>query len=197
VKAIDLLNIPEVLKSCTLDKVKECPHKQLVSNYIKRLPELLKTRQGLYLWGEYGQGKSALAAIILMEAIKYDAIGFWVSAKQLPGYVINHTEWMDNISYYDRAVMVPLLVIDEFQTRQEVKFQESCVEDLIRVRVSMNKPTIITSNIVPAVLKSIYPAFHSVLQECFASEHVQGYDWRAANGGLVIPDLYSASVCTK
>ena len=181
----ELTSIPEVLKDCTLEAVPECAHKGIISKYIEKLPQILTTRQGLYLWGDYGQGKSALAAIILKEALKLQKIGFWVTAKEYPGHVINQVEWMDGILVTQRCLQVPILVIDELQIRQEVKFQETCIEDLVRARISLNKPTILTSNIVPSVVQGLFPAFFSVLQECFASIHVKGYDWRAANKGLV------------
>jgi DNA replication protein DnaC len=184
-----ILNIPEVLKDCSLRDVQECEHKKVVTNYIGKMPGIVGTRQGLYLWGDYGQGKSALAAILLQELAKYELIGFWVFCKLLPGYVINNNVWLENITYYERCVEVPLLVLDEFQIRPEIKFQESCVEDLLRLRVSANKPTIITSNIVPSMIRSTYPAFFSVLQECCYPQRVEGHDWRAANKGLVVEGL--------
>ncbi len=186
---IDLTQIPKVLQGCTLEAVKPSEHKTVITKYLEMMPGVLNTRQGLYLWGDYGQGKSALAAIMLKGILQYDKIGLWINAKEWPGYVINHMEWMEGISYLNRALMVPLLVIDEFQIRQEVKFQESCIEDLLRARIALNKPTIFTSNIVPSILKGIFPAFHSVLQECCRPVHVKGYDWREANKGFVVSGL--------
>ena len=188
---VDLCNIPEILRECTLEVVpNNVTYKVTIQKYIDRLPEIIKTRQGLYLFGDYGAGKSSLAAVILMAAARQHSIpGFWTHAKKLAGYVIERTEWLEGITHVERCQSIPLLVIDEIQLRQNTGFQESVVEDLIRDRVSAGKPTIITSNLTPEMVKTYYPALYSVLTECVCPLHVYGKDFRGVNKGIVFPGL--------
>lgn len=189
---IDLTAMPEVLKTISLAQVTGYKYKAVIESYIEKLPEIIKTRQGLLLWGSYGTGKSSLAAIILMKATEVGICGFWVSCKSLPGYVIKETIWREGITYYERALTTPLLVLDELQIREDkLNFVESCVEDLLRARVSANKPTIITTNHVPSLIKASYPALFSVLEECVLPVKIEGMNFRHANGGIVDKHVWS------
>ncbi len=188
---LDLANIPEVLLNCEMSSILDFPYKAKIQSYIDKLPAIIKTRQGLLLWGNYGVGKSGLAAIILKEAAKKEICGFWISCKQLPGYVIKETVWMDGITYYDRAQSVPILVLDELQIREEkVAFLESCVEDLLRIRVSKNRPTIITTNHVPSLIKANYPAIYSVMEESTRPLEIAGMEFRHEMKGICNPEIW-------
>ena len=189
---LDLANIPDVLLECEMSKIKEFPYKAKIQSYIDALPKIIKTRQGLLLWGNYGAGKSGLASIILKEAAKLEICGFWLSCKQLPGYVIKETIWRDGITFYDRAQTVPILVLDELQIREErVAFLESCVEDLLRIRVSKNKPTILTTNHTPSSIKASYPAIYSVMEESTRPFEIAGMEFRHDMKGICNPETWS------
>lgn len=191
-RLLDLTNIPEVLLECEMSKIKEFPYKAKIQSYIDALPKIIKTRQGLLLWGNYGAGKSGLASIILKEAAKQEICGFWISCKQLPGYVIKETIWREGITFYDRAQAVPILVLDELQIREDrVAFLESCVEDLLRIRVSKNKPTIMTTNHVPSSIKASYPAMYSVMEESTRPIEIAGMEFRHDMKGICNPEIWS------
>jgi len=173
------LRIPEVHWKARIDRIPlKCKYKETISRYIKALASNVCKGQGLYLHGDYGGGKSAIAAICLREAVKYGFIGVWVKAQQLPGYIITGTIFDNEQTFYERACSVPLLVLDEFQIRKEIMFKETIVEDLVRLRIDNKLVTIITSNIGLTQLEKGYPALYSVLQEALYPVKVWGHDFR-------------------
>ena len=181
-KLLRLSGIPENLWNCTLERIPDTlAYKNVIEDRLKELSKILAAGTGFYLWGEYGRGKSAIAAIFLMQVLALGKMGFWVNAKKIPQYAIEKTSW-ESQTIYERAMEVPLLVIDEFQIRPEIKFQESIVEDWVRERIDAKRSTIITTNISPKQLEKSFPAMHNVVQEAMIPVWIIGKDFRAEIG---------------
>jgi predicted ATPase len=185
-QVLSFLRIPKNLWGATMaDVPNKCPHKKLVSAYLDDIVANVESGQGLYLWGDYGRGKSALAAMTLKAAAIQRKLGLWIRAKDLPEYIINDTPFVEEQTMLERAKECCILVIDEFQVRKNIGFYETAIEDLLRGRIADGKTTIVTSNIVPKELSETYPPLYSVLQESLYPIKVSGHDFRAEKKGQV------------
>jgi len=185
-----LVGIPEVHWKVMRKKLPpQSAHSIIIKKYLDNLPAMLQQGQGLYLHGDYGTGKSGTAALILMEAIKHRVLGYWVRAKNLPDYVINNARTEDNVDVLTKCLETPLLVIDEFQVREEVKFTETIVEDIVRMRLDDRRSTIVTSNVTTSSLSKLYPALLSVLKEGVLPVKVAGFNFRTSIKGILADEL--------
>ena len=163
-------------------------HKEVVREYCDNIRENLQKGQGLYLWGEYSTGKSALAAICLKAAANHRIVGRWVRAKELPNIQISKQRDESEGLYYETLKNCPLLVLDEFQMREDIKYTENLAEDVIRFRIDNKLSTVITSNVVVTDLKQRYPALYAVLQEAVYPVKVHGHDFRQPRKGRAKDD---------
>lgn len=179
-KQLHACNVPLNLHFVEWDKVAEV-NRQALTKYRSNLAVNVAQGAGLYLWGDYGRGKSAIAALLCRE---------WIQAARQPCYWIRHHEWptlviektqLDELyTIAQWCEIVPLLVVDEFSIRDKVAFTETALEELVRRRIDARKCTIITSNVAPAELKLRYPALHAVLAEAVRGTKIQGPDFRVS-----------------
>jgi DNA replication protein DnaC len=86
----------------------------------------------------------------------------------------------DEMNLYERALSVPILVLDELKLRTEAKGVEQYCEMLIRRRIDDKKCTIITTNHAPSVIKEKYPALYAPLMESVLPVKIEGHDFRKA-----------------
>lgn len=183
---LNFVRVPKNLWNTSLTQVpQKCSHKSLVRAYLENIEENVLNGQGLYLWGDYGRGKSAIAAMILKAAAAKQKLGLWIRAKNLPEFIINDVLFDYDQTVMQRAEECSLLVIDEFQIRNNLGFYETAIEDLIRLRISQNKATVVTSNVALPELREKFPPLYSVLQEALYPIKVQGHDFRAEKKGQV------------
>lgn len=178
------LRLPEVHWNVTINKIpNHCPHKKIIRDYTENILNNVEKGQGLYLFGDYGTGKSAIGCICLISAQKMRHLGLFLKAKDVPKYVIENIKFDFDKTYWERAVEVPLLVIDEFQLADKLGFREEVIEDLVRARIDRKRATIITTNVVPKILEAKYPGLYSVIQESLYPVKIFGHDFRAEMKG--------------
>jgi len=135
------------------------------------------------LYGNYGSGKSSIAALCVFQAAKYKLLSFWVKAKNLPDIRISGRFFDEYTTLYERCLEVPLLVVDEFQLRKEIRYTEELFEDVLRERVDRRKAMIVSSNVTLSILREAYPALYSVMQECLLPVKITGVDFRKSLQG--------------
>lgn len=168
------MNVPALYWGVELEKVKK-PQAITVSKYISNFVAYRKKGWGLLLWGQYGSGKSACAAVILKEAVIGNKMtGLWVFADQIPAYVIDRTRFDAQELWLERMISVDLLVIDELILHRKDTFMDTAIEMVFRRRLTAQKPTIITSNISPKQFEDNYPAMHSALTEAIFPVKFEG-----------------------
>jgi len=145
--------------------------------------------KGLMLHGRNGTRKSTLAAAILTE-IQY-------AAPAWRGYYIRFSEYMKRLtSTFDREPteygieskkilrimeLVPILVIDDIgqEHRSGSGFTESTLHEFLRMRYEACRPTIVTTNISPKQMASIYTeSFDSFRHDAFITRELLGRDAR-------------------
>lgn len=171
------LNVPTAYFNVSFSKIpSECPHKLIVLNYLKSVKVNVNAGRGLYLWGDYSQGKSAIACIILKVAAKHKLIGYWTRCSNMASDIVSERMFDHTMSIHDRMLSVPLLVIDELLCHDDRR--DVYVENVVRERVNENLATIVTSNYSTTKLKNKYPALAEVLKEAVTPVRVDGHDFR-------------------
>ena len=173
------MGIPKVHWGAAVSNLPEsCIHKEPIEKYVGSIADRVKDNCGLLLHGDYSQGKSALGSICLKAAAAQGIIGFWIHAKELPPHLIKETRFDDEFTVYERAISVPLLVIDELQIRQNPAYTEFSAEDLIRSRVDEEKTTIVTTNVSLDGIRTGFPALFAVMEEAVLPMKVAGHNFR-------------------
>lgn len=169
--------IPPKHRTADITRLPDRQYRQIICNYIKNLRKNLDSGIGLYLYGDYGRGKSALATIILYYVAEIGKTGLFLKCKRVPDLVINEYPFDDECLWKDRVRMVDLLVIDEFLVCDDKR--DRYVEDIVRDRSDSGLTTVMTSNESPASLKIKFKSFANVIRECMVAVLVEGCDFRA------------------
>lgn len=164
-----------------LDEVNDGSDKFTYLNNVKKLIENWDTAvargDNLLLYGPYGTGKSALAALILFGLLEKKVAGYWLNAMRIQEVVINNWVHEDRV-VWDHAHKTPVLVLDDLILKDTNKFQDTQLEVLIRSRIDSMLPTIITSNMGPEAIEGVYPALGAVMKGSYWSWEVSGNTFR-------------------
>lgn len=174
--------MPERHFTATLTSIpKNLQYVRIVSDWIDHIEENIRKPKGFFFVGDFGRGKSALAAICLKAAAVRGHIGLWITARKIAGYRINKDMFDDYMTYMERAETVPILVIDEVQLAKgdNVGFTELAIEELIRDRIDAKLCTIMTSNLSPGEIKDRVPSMANLFGEAVVKVEVAGINWRA------------------
>ena len=173
------MRVPKTHWESSLDKIPNaCGHKSVMTRYLQNIYQHIEVCTGLLLFGEYSAGKSALASLCLKYAAHAGVIGYWISAADLPRYQIEGEMFDEELTCYERARTVPLLVIDEYFMRREMKWTEDAVDALVRSRIDEVRCTIITTNHAPSQIEESRPALAAALREATYPVKVAGHDFR-------------------
>ena len=134
------------------------------------------------LYGEYGMGKSACAAICLKAALSVcNVLGTWVRASRVAGIEIEKVMYDPTTSMADRMrFRAPLLVLDEVIISKGGGYSERVIEDIVRCRTDAMLSTVITTNFDLKDFKTLYPAMYAVLTESMTPIPVKGHNFREA-----------------
>lgn len=116
----------------------------LATKWVERLRRGPRPSKGLYLHGPVGSGKTSVAAAI---AVEVDA-AYW-SMRDL---IARCKEEMNNAvreSAVDRAVRVPVLVLDDIGKQRATPYVVEVTCDVLERRFDRGHLTIVTSNLSP------------------------------------------------
>ena len=155
---------------------------EVVKEYIRTFSEYRRRGLGLFLWGANGTGKTMLGSIVLKEALGQGYRGFFTSfADLLSRRMIGFSDKDYTVWYTSQVKNAELLLLDDpgKEHRANVSFVDSVLDDLVRYRINMLLPTIITTNVSPQRVESIYgDSVASLLNETMNQHHVRGTDFR-------------------
>ena len=170
-------------------KVKQCLT-QAIDNAYFFLKEIEKYPKefisGWYFYGNPGTGKTFLASLILNECI---------ITKQLTARYVNVTRDFLNIirstynvesniygqgeDFFNVISNVDILLIDDFGVQKDSDWEQRMLYDLIDSRYESEKLTLITSNLEPKEIKSLFSGrIHSRLKEMTREQDLIGEDYR-------------------
>lgn len=155
-------------------------------SYIEKMEEMADDGVGLLLWGSNGRGKTSMAVVIAKEYRRRGRSVLFVEAAALKQYVINGVffDGDEGESYWDRAMSVDVLVIDDFGkgTQDRTGFGMRLFDELVRHRNAEKLVTFITTNMCPRDQLSellLDSTIHS-LKECVIPLEIIGDDQRDA-----------------
>lgn len=145
--------------------------------------------KGLMFYGRNGTRKTTLAVATLTD-VQY-------RARAWRGYYIRFSEWKARItdtfvkepterSLESRRILniverVPLLLLDDIgqEHRTASGFTESMLHEMLRVRYEACRPTIITTNVYPDQMNTVYgTSFDSFRHDAFETIELLGQDSR-------------------
>jgi DNA replication protein DnaC len=177
-------NIPKRFWDSSVDVIPDrLAHKEKITKYINELPDMMGRGVGLYLYSEEnGTGKTAISVIIAKEALRCGYTVFFEESSRLKSCIMNKNVFEEGLSIEDRVKQVDLLILDDIgkEYRTASGYAESSIESLIRDRVQKMRTTVITGNVVPKNLQSIYSDdFAALLKESMIPISVVGHDFRA------------------
>ena len=176
---LNRMRIPKTHWSASFSKIPSgCIHRDVIRRYLDSIEGHVKECTGLLLFGEYSSGKSAIASLCLAEAARHNIIGYWISAADLPRYQIEGEMFDEELTCYQRSKLVPLLVIDEYFMRKDMKWTEDAVDALVRSRIDDQRCTIITTNHTPTQIEESRPALAAALRQAAYPVKVAGHDFR-------------------
>lgn len=145
--------------------------------------------RGLMLWGRNGTRKTTLAAAIATE-VQWLSLNYQVHMIRFADYKNALTatygdkdseEAVEARRVLRRAEKATLLVLDDIgqEHRTASGFTESILHELIRRRVEDSRPTVVTTNVEPDDMYSVYgPSFDSFRREAFEAVQMAGSDSR-------------------
>jgi len=169
---VSLSNIPDHLE-----------YKGKIESYINQMDELFSEGVGLYLWSkENSTGKTSASVVILKYALRMRRTTFFEESGRLKNNLISEYEFEDNVSLERRVRTVDLLVLDDVgkEYRTNSGFAENVLENILRDRAQSMKATIMTSNLPPSEIESVYsPDMSAILRETMIPIEFDDYDWRA------------------
>tara|TARA_R110002167_G_scaffold89203_1_gene240640 strand:- start:13609 stop:14214 length:606 start_codon:yes stop_codon:yes gene_type:complete len=191
-KMLKRTQIPKIYWDARLSKIVPSKDAEKLTRFVNEIIEKgTLSSEGLYIYGAYGVGKSAAAAIILKSALSRGKFGLWTNFCDITSY---HTDekryrYSEAESMYDRMLSSEILVIDEFSVTSKDWFPIQVIERAVRDRVRNQKPTIITSNHSPSSLSSdsstesrklrvLTSGLVSIFQEAVSGVCLTGKNWR-------------------
>lgn len=162
------------------------PNRRLRGDYPSRREDI---GRGLMLWGKNGTRKTTLAAAIATE-VQWLSLNYQVFMIRFADYKNALTatygdkdseEYLEAKRVLRMAEKATLLVLDDIgqEHRTSSGFTESILHELIRRRVEDSRPTIVTTNVDPDDMYSVYgPSFDSFRKEAFETIQMAGSDSR-------------------
>lgn len=161
----------------------ECSPKEIARRYLSKLPEMMTRGVGLLLWGKNGRGKSGIAVVIAKEARRRGYTVLYAESSDLKRSVIEKVAFDEDISMWERARSVDMLVLDDLGkgTQDRTGFGARLLDELIRHRNANGRVTLISTNMNPTEkqledeLKA--STIHS-LKECVIPCEIVGHDRR-------------------
>lgn len=152
---LERARIPQRFWGVRLDQVSEASTADgtvqgQIRAYLKNLGVALRAGTGLHLYGDNGTGKTSIAALVAMEAMRLGGKVLFATAEELCRAAIEGTPFDENETLLERARSVDLLVVDDLgkEHRGDSGFFQRTLEGLIRYRASRRLAVVITTNMV-------------------------------------------------
>lgn len=185
-----LMQIPRRFWDASFDAIPDCKGRVPLRNYLREIEPMLDNGSGLLIFGPNGTGKTSAAIVIAKEARRLGASVLFVQAEEFRQGVIDKTMFSDEQTLYERAKEVDMLVLDDLGKEHsgDSGYAERLFENLIRLRTSNKKVTVITTNLIPkppdddrtkpALSNRYVPSMLELMKESMYPVNLVGRDWR-------------------
>lgn len=156
--------------------------KARITDYIQRFAEFKKKGVGLYLWGDNGTGKTHCLNCAFKYFIKLRQQVLIVSFESMITTFIDGWYNTDARALYEQMRNCDFLAIEElgkeFKSKESV-LARTVLDNTLRYRLQMNKPTWLTSNVPPNDIKTAYSEdIASMMREAVIDIQIKGEDFR-------------------
>ena len=152
-----------------------------VENTIETAPAWLAEGRGWYLMGDLNAGKSSIAALLLMEALKRCERCLWMPVRDVPTAAFREGERGEDLNW--RLHNCDVLVLDDlgserFRLRSAAG---AALEETARIMYDRGRSLIVTANLSWRQFSEHYKAeaepFVSVMRRMVEPYHVQNEQW--------------------
>lgn len=186
-----LMNVPKHLWDVSLDKIPDkAPHKAKLLRWHDLYLEGLRERAfvpGLFIHGNHGSGKSAIAAGILRWALQFRVYGYFLPAADLVKAALDNPPLNDLVDegVWDYALRCRLLVLDDLGRGSSANSYSALMwtraEELLRSRLAADLTTIVTSNGTLEAIGNVtgHDGLPNILAESCYELPVVGLDYRS------------------
>lgn len=178
------MRLPERHWKASLSKVQEGGKgrpRDVLIKYFKKIKKVHSEGVGLLLWGPNGTGKTAAAAVVGKTFRSYSLTVLFLEAASLSQVVISKIQFDAEMSLWDRAMTVDLLILDDLGKggQDSTGFGLRKLDELLRWRASRYKITLVTTNMnLQTLAAEVKPSTMHVLKESMYPVLVDGVDHR-------------------
>lgn len=163
INSLERAGIYERYRDCNLAALSDNPDINLtdqhkILQFSSNLQQHLKKGEGLILRGPVGTGKTSVAVALLINVLKINKYGLFVSMASLLDNIFtlkeqNKQAWLD---YEDRLKNVGLLVVDDLGAEYKRDWVLNKFDAIISERYNRCRSTIITSNLGLKAMQGTY-----------------------------------------
>lgn len=146
-KHVTRMNLGKYAQS-RFNEIEDGPVKDKIKSFIVNLRQFVIKGFGLYLYGDYGSGKTHAASVVLKQAAIRGYSCYLVQAADLANLKINKGTFDCEQTLWDRLTNVHILVIDDIGKEHDSEWAQNTIVNLLRERNRRsNSITIFTSNL--------------------------------------------------
>lgn len=164
-----------------------------IIDYLDNAEDYIRAGMGLLLHGPVGTGKTMLVNLVLKELVKRDWDCYYTT---FAGAVENFTStWGDKDEkrhFHRRFLSSRLLGLDDLgkEFRASTNLSVTTFDHILRTRVQNNRPTFLTTNMVPVEMRAGYGASTlSLLVEKSVEVPLSGVDFRPTSHGRTLEEI--------
>ena len=176
------MNIGRRYWTASMQNVPESTLKTTYRAYMKNLANNYADGWGLFVYGNNGVGKTYTSCALLKEITKAGYSTFCILSDELKLAYIDGGRFDTDNTVTQRVERVDFLLIEDLGKEYSGKgsgFAELCFENLLRKRSRECRPTIVTTNLTPALFKERYKqSAASLAMECMIAVEAKGIDIR-------------------
>lgn len=120
-------------------------------DFLRKIPAPLQEGKSLFVTGNNGIGKTAFAALALMQGRRYGIPGLFIEAGRLKEYAFGREMFDMDQTYWERMQEVQFLVLDDLGKESEdtKNWMAQLMDQMMRHRMMHQLSTCITSNATP------------------------------------------------
>ena len=176
------MNIGRRYWPASMQNVPESALKSTYRSYMKNLASNYAEGWGLFVYGNNGVGKTYASCALLKEITKAGYSTFCILSDELKLAYIDGSRFDEDNTVTQRVERVDFLLIEDLGKEYSGRgsgFAELCFENLLRKRSRECRPTIVTTNLTPALFKERYKqSAASLAMECMIAVEMKGDDIR-------------------
>ena len=182
-KLFDVGNIPPKFRGCTVDQVPdECEYKKLLQSWVRNIKRYVDAGKWLIMYGPFGTGKSATAAIILREVLLHNGSAFMLDQSELVDYKLNSNHVpFGSFALEDVVKNSNILLLDDVGSGRDKDIVVELIEWLCVSRYNHKKSLIVTTNLDvygPKIGQFFTGKVMSLFEEMGTIIDMNDYEWR-------------------